>query len=152
MLFTEPGTLLGYKVVCNQQWKYPLRDVQVTTRSGRMSLALQSVLGTPTKRGDVLASFSKYRGAMKFLADPSRSVIYISVFDKNLVAILDLESLQIVAEIPVGAGPTQMALSRDNNTLYVASSAAKDKLAELTSQLATCLPPLFLRTGCTMLR
>ena len=126
VLFTEPGTLLDTRLFVTNNGNIPLRDVQVTTRSGTDdALALQSVSGTPTKRGDVLASFSKYRGAMKFLADPSRSVIYISVFDKNLVAILDLESLQIVAEILVGAGPTQMALSRDNNTLYVASSAAK---------------------------
>jgi YVTN family beta-propeller protein len=126
VLFAEVGSDLTSSLYVTNTGNVVLNEVQVEDRSSTDEpFAFQPVLGPPTKRGDLLASYPEFKGRVKFLIDPSRSVVYVSVFDKNLIAILDTKSLQVLGRISVGAGPSQMTLSRDNQTLYIASSVSR---------------------------
>jgi len=126
VLFAEVGSDLTTNLFATNTGNVALNEVQVEDRSSTDEpFAFQPVLGPPTERGDLLASYPEFKGRVKFLIDPSRSVVYVSVFDKNLIAILDTKTFQVLGKISVGAGPSQMALSRDNQTLYIASSVSQ---------------------------
>ncbi len=126
VLFAEVGSDMTTSFFATNTGNVALSEVQVEDRSSTDDpFAFQPVLGPPTKRGELLVSYPEFKGRVKFLIDPIRSVVYVSVFDKNLIAILDTKTLQVLGEITVGAGPSQMALSRDNQTLYIASSVSR---------------------------
>lgn len=47
------------------------------------------------------------------------SLLYIANIDVNTVTVMDTQQNKVVAEIPVGREPRQLALSPDETTLYV---------------------------------
>lgn len=126
VLFADVGSDLTTNLFATNTGNVALNEVQVVDQaSADEPFAFQPVLGPPTKRGDLLASYPEFKGRVKFLTDPVRSVVYVSVFDKNLIAILDSKTFEVLGKLTVGAGPSQMALSRDNQTLYIASSVSQ---------------------------
>ena len=60
----------------------------------------------------------------KLLADPVRTRVYAADPTTNSVVIIDTTTLQVVATVPIGPGPVDMAISPDNNTLYVANGGS----------------------------
>ncbi len=58
------------------------------------------------------------------LADPVRNRIYATDLTSNSVIVIDTTTLKVIATIPIGSGPVNMAISRDGNTLYVANSGS----------------------------
>jgi YVTN family beta-propeller protein len=54
------------------------------------------------------------------LPDPTRRRLYISLWAKEAVAVLNLDTKQIVATWPTEKHPTEMLLAPDGKTLYVA--------------------------------
>jgi YVTN family beta-propeller protein len=49
------------------------------------------------------------------------SRLYVTNFASNTVSVIDLNLLQVIAEIPVGGGPTGMAVTPDVQRVYVAN-------------------------------
>ena len=60
----------------------------------------------------------------KILADPVRLRVYVADTNTNSVIVLDTASLKVLASIPTGSGPADMAISEDGTTLYVANSGS----------------------------
>jgi DNA-binding beta-propeller fold protein YncE len=54
------------------------------------------------------------------LPDPSGKLLYVSLWNKTAVAVVDLADRKIVATWPTEKHPTEMVLSPDGKTLYVA--------------------------------
>ena len=69
--------------------------------------------------GDVAAVFNY--NPSKLLADPARTRIYAADPTSNSVIVIDTTTLQVVATIPIGSDPVDMAISPDGNTVYVAT-------------------------------
>ena len=60
----------------------------------------------------------------RLLADPARTRVYISDTTSNSVVVIDTTTLKVVATVPIGSDPVDMAVSLDGNTLYVANSGS----------------------------
>lgn len=67
-------------------------------------------------------------GAVHFEGNPVESAwsadgrtLYVSNFRRNVLEVIDVESLSVVAEVPVGLHPKTVALSRDGALIYVAN-------------------------------
>ena len=60
----------------------------------------------------------------KLLADPVRNRVYAAVPATNSVAVIDTTTLMVVATVPIGPDPVDMAISMDGNTLYVANKGS----------------------------
>ena len=60
----------------------------------------------------------------KLLTDPARPQIYAAVPASNSVIVIDTNTFQVIATIPVGSNPADMAISMDGATLYVANSGS----------------------------
>jgi DNA-binding beta-propeller fold protein YncE len=60
-------------------------------------------------------------GSPEFLASNGKGKIFINIEDKDLVAVVDLQSRQVIARWPVAPGghPVGMALDRKTNRLFV---------------------------------
>ena len=56
------------------------------------------------------------------IVDPVRKRLYVSLWNKAQVAVIDLEHKKLVAAWDTDQHPTEMAVSRDGRTLYVACS------------------------------
>jgi YVTN family beta-propeller protein len=56
------------------------------------------------------------------LADPSGKRIYVSLWNKSAVAVIDIAERKVVATLPTESHPTEMALRADGRALYVACS------------------------------
>ncbi len=94
--------------------------------------------------GDVIKEFSLT--GHSFASDRNENVVYLSVTDSNSVAILDMDTLEILDSIFVGSDPRGMAVSRDGNTLYVATAGASS-LAVVDLATKTLLDPIPLPTS-----
>lgn len=75
------------------------------------------------------------------LPDPSRKRLYVSLWAKEAVAVLDLESLRILATWPTEKHPTEMILTPDCKTLYVAC-ANSTKVSVLDAETGKSLETL----------
>ena len=141
MLFAEAGREMVTKVSATNTGNVALTNVRIEDYSSSDDpLVFEQVSGSSTQRGDLLKTIPELGGRVEFLADTSRNLVYVSVFEKKFVAVLDLDTLRIIDRIAVGAGPTQMALSRDSQTLYVASSAAQ-QISRIDLRSRTMLSP-----------
>ncbi|MCP4641134.1 MAG: cell surface protein [bacterium] len=69
-----------------------------------------------------LARAEAYRSPTAIVADHDQQVLYIAQATANNVAVLDIASERIVAEIPVAEHPADLTLSADRGTLYVTSA------------------------------
>ncbi len=76
------------------------------------------------------------------LRHPTENVVYVSVPSSNSVSVINMDSLELMASIPVGAGPEGMALSVDGQKLYVAASVAQqvDIIDTSSYNLVSSLP------------
>lgn len=61
-------------------------------------------------------------GVSRFLMSPTASVMYASVPSLNSVISIDTNDFSVRSSTFVGSGPTNMAITPDGNTLYVANS------------------------------
>jgi YVTN family beta-propeller protein len=52
---------------------------------------------------------------------PDGRTLYVSNFRRNMLEVIDFESLAVRAEVPVGAGPKTIVVSPDGATVYVAN-------------------------------
>lgn len=66
----------------------------------------------------------RYRGLMPFglTLSNDQKTLYVALLAFNAVAVVDVPTRRVRGLIPTGWGPTRVALSRDNRTLYVASA------------------------------
>lgn len=62
--------------------------------------------------------------ARRLLSDPARSRVYAILPQDNALAVIDVNSLELVATLPVGSNPADLALSPDGRKLYVANSGS----------------------------
>jgi YVTN family beta-propeller protein len=62
--------------------------------------------------------------AERFVAHPTLPVIYASLPSLNSVAVIDRQTLAVVATVPIGSNPRGMTLSADGSRLYVANSGS----------------------------
>ena len=68
--------------------------------------------------GRLLKTFNLNAG--RLLADPVRPRLYATLPRDNAIAVIDTDTLAVVARLPVGQNPTDLAISPDNARLYVA--------------------------------
>jgi DNA-binding beta-propeller fold protein YncE len=74
-------------------------------------------LDTPDKYRTVKLAKESYPYAC--LAEPGGKRLFVSLWGKSSVAVLDLESNRLAAAWPTESHPTEMALTPDGKTLYV---------------------------------
>ncbi|GAA4406422.1 beta-propeller fold lactonase family protein [Nibrella viscosa] len=69
-------------------------------------------------------AIDRYRGLMPFGLALSRDekTLYVALLAFNAVAVVDVPTRRVKGLIPTGWGPTKLALSPDNQTLYVVSA------------------------------
>ncbi len=60
----------------------------------------------------------------RLVADPARDRVYATVQATNSVVVIDTTTLQVIATIPIGSSPTDMAISMDGTTLYVVNTGS----------------------------
>jgi DNA-binding beta-propeller fold protein YncE len=77
-------------------------------------------LDQPDKRRTVKLKKASYPYAC--LPEPGGKRLFVSLWGKSGVAVLDLQSDTVVAVWPTESHPTEMALTPDGNTLYVSCS------------------------------
>ncbi len=85
-------------------------------------LTTSRAFGAQPPLGSVAAIFS-YTPS-KVLADPVRTRVYATDTASNSVVIIDTTTLKVIATIPIGSDPVDMAISPDGNTLYVANGGS----------------------------
>lgn len=56
------------------------------------------------------------------LAARERAIVAVALSDRDSVALLDPQSLERIASLPVGSGPHELAASRDGRRIYVADA------------------------------
>lgn len=80
------------------------------------------IVGTIPLRVD--KRIDRYRGLMPFGLALTRDekTLYVALLAFNAVAVVDVPTRTVKGLIPSGWGPTKVALSPDNNTLYVVSA------------------------------
>ncbi|MGA2198457.1 MAG: hypothetical protein ABSG45_00820, partial [Nitrososphaerales archaeon] len=88
---------------------------------------VQIAHGTTTTLSPSYGSFTN------LVVDPARTRLYLSVYDGSSIIVLDTSSEQVIAEIRVGLGPTGMAISADDNQLYVTLATSGLAVVDLTS-------------------
>ncbi|MBA3651785.1 MAG: hypothetical protein H0W66_09990, partial [Chthoniobacterales bacterium] len=79
--------------------------------------------------------------AGRLIADPQRGLIFASLTDSNMVAVIDAVTLTVTKKLTVGAGPIGMSISPDGKKLYVAQKLVK-KIAVIDLTTLTVLPSL----------
>jgi DNA-binding beta-propeller fold protein YncE len=81
-----------------------------------------SVCILPVETPDKRATLSLGKDSYPYTCLPDRSgkLLYVSLWNRAGVAVIDLEERQVVATWPTEAHPTEMALAPDGKTLYVA--------------------------------
>ena len=79
--------------------------------------------------------------ASRLIADSQRGLVYVSITDSNMVAVIDAATLTVTKKLTVGAGPIGMAISPDGKKLYVAQTLVK-KIAVIDLTTLTVLPSL----------
>lgn len=79
--------------------------------------------------------------ASRLIADAQRGLIYASITDSNMVAVIDAATLTVTKKLTVGAGPIGMSISPDGKKLYVAQKLVK-KIAVIDLTTLTVLPSL----------
>ena len=72
--------------------------------------------------GDVVAAFPF--GAAKFARDAARQRMYATVPERDALAVVDAQTLDLIALVPAGREPQGVALSRDGERLYIAATAS----------------------------
>lgn len=72
--------------------------------------------------GQVLAEYNLV--ASKFVFDTQRNRLYASLYSQNSVVIFNTKNLVLIGSVPVGSNPVGLAISADNNKLYIATSGA----------------------------
>ena len=77
-------------------------------------------LDTPDKRRTVKLAKDSY--PYTCLPEPGGKRLFVSLWGKSGVAVLDLESARVAAVWPTESHPTEMALTPDGKTLYVSCS------------------------------
>lgn len=82
-------------------------------------LFASSVLSAP---GNLLASYDL--SANSFVLDSAKGRLYATITNQNSVAVIDTNSLELKAIVPIGSNPTGLALSNDGKRLFVANSGA----------------------------
>jgi hypothetical protein len=91
------------------------------------------------------SSAGSNQGLQDIVFDPARNLIYISNAGYNRVEVFDTVKQQLLAPIPVGQLPHEMALGLDGNTLYVAETGGETiDTVDLTQMAVTgriTLPP-----------
>ncbi len=72
----------------------------------------------------VHARLNKHRGLMPFglTLSADEKTLYVALLAFNAVAVVDVPTRKVSGLIPTGWGPTKVALSPDNKTLYVTSA------------------------------
>ncbi len=104
-----------------------MRTVFGGLRSACLVLSLFSLSFISTasfaQLGDLVAEYPGLN-ASKFVYDASRDRVYASITDQNQIAVIENQTNTMVALIPFGQGPVGLAISNDNNQLFVANSAA----------------------------
>lgn len=79
--------------------------------------------------------------ASRLVADPERGLVYASLTDSNMVAVIDPTTLAVTKKLAVGSGPIGMSISADGTKLYVAQNGVK-KIAVIDLTTLTVLPSL----------
>ena len=92
-------------------------------------------------RGDLLATYNFE--ATRFAQHPTQPLLYASLRRDNSVAVINTETLALVANVPVGASPYGLTLSPDGSRLYIATSGV-NSLAVMDTATRTMLPSLAL--------
>lgn len=59
--------------------------------------------------------------AVESAFSPDGRTLYVSNFQRHLVEVIDLETLEVRAEVPVGSHPKTLVVAPDGATLYVAN-------------------------------
>lgn len=77
-----------------------------------------------TKRSEALLDSSAPDAPFPYACalDASRQRLYVSLWARACVAVIDLKSLQVVSRWPAGGHPTEMALTRSGRVLFVANA------------------------------
>lgn len=88
-----------------------------------LTLAIASSLAF-AERGDLLCTYSLRAG--KFALDSVNDRLYASLPSQNSVAVIDTNTLQLVATVPIGLRPRGLALSPDNSRLFVANGGSRE--------------------------
>jgi YVTN family beta-propeller protein len=75
-------------------------------------------------RAILLAAGNVMDGAFPYacVLDPGRGCLYVSLWDRASVAVVDLHLMKVIAYWPVGEHPSEMALTRNGKTLFVANA------------------------------
>ena len=94
--------------------------------------------------GDVMEEFPLVGNS--FAADRNENIVYMSVTGNNSVAVIDMNTLEVLDSIFVGSNPRGMAVSHDGKTLYVATAGASS-LAVVDLSTRTLLDPIPLPTS-----
>lgn len=79
--------------------------------------------------------------ASRFVADPTRGLIYASITGSNTVAVIDPSNLTVIKMITVGAAPLGMDISPGGGKLYVALSGTT-RIAVVDLVTLTALPTI----------
>ncbi len=80
----------------------------------------QAVTAVDLQSGTRIAQAGLPGEAYGVLAAPDGRVVYVSVWGKARIALLEPRTLRLLGEIPVGEHPNAMALSSDGRRLFVA--------------------------------
>lgn len=96
----------------------PDGDRAVVVSGGAPSI---SIIDTGTRQVvDTLSLGGRQLSAVEI--DPDGSVAYLTSFTTDEVVVLDLFDLELAATIPVGDGPTDLAVAPGGNDLYVVNA------------------------------
>ena len=106
-----------------------------------LTTLLQPPVAVQAQAGTVIKTFSL--NAKKLLLDPVRPQLYATLPTENSVAVINTDTNAVVATLPTGSIPADLAISPDGTRLYVAntgSTSAGVSVVDLTT--LTVLPSL----------
>lgn len=72
--------------------------------------------------------------------DQSAGLVYAANLDNNTVVVLSEKTDKLIATIPVGSGPTSVALNRSTNTVYAAHSGGIRVINGTTHAITKTIP------------
>ncbi len=107
----------------------------------------QAVAAVDLKSGAKIAQAGLPGEAYGVLAAPDGRTVYVSVWGKARIALLEPRTLRLLGEIPVGEHPNAMALSNDGRRLFVACAntnavwAVDLETRKVSEQIGVALSP-----------
>jgi YVTN family beta-propeller protein len=101
-------------------------DSQLAYVSGESDASLYRLSIPAADRAERVLQLRKEARPMGVVLDAPRQRLYVSTGRGGTVAVVTLDGLRVIAEIPVGTRPWGMALSSDGHRLYTANGPSND--------------------------